>query len=356
MTDQVSALKKTKLADQKQSKRRSSDDISKYEKPLPYHLDDFMNVYLAAKANESEPKEDLIVEMATTVQQMIREHWVTSSKTRMAFQAMEKEVAFEEIAEKTMRLTKRNLATLDSKFIPELDEYCKTTYADLIEDMRVKIRAIMVALYATDEEIAGTESEIGNLGEVPVAYQHANLAVHRDILGRYLAEIKAKFPLIEFARQRELFIMHLVNWEASHKDQHKVQAKGKEDMMNWIAKFRISAITTIIASNKQLSQMVTAYEAETGNTFEMMGKRYTENFFDKQVAQIAKVKTNFSYFTLKILYFDNPRGGADCNIIVQKVLDPVIEECSREVGALDIPDPMEMPVFAAEVGFLFEYY
>jgi hypothetical protein len=135
---------------------KRGDNITKYEKPLPFNLDDFMDQHIIYESLEGWAR-PLVDEFGAAIQEKIRIHWNLSSKTRLLFSTMNPELIFEDENCKTMRLTKRNLATLDPKFQPELQQYVLSKMANMIEALRVQIRSCISASYTETFEVARME-------------------------------------------------------------------------------------------------------------------------------------------------------------------------------------------------------
>ena len=77
-------------------------------------------------------------------------------------------------------------------------------------------------------------------------------------------------------------------------------------------------------------------------------------YLERQRAQIALVKTNFSQMTADILFFALLGEEGTVSPIVVRVLDPILDPIVKQGSELHTPPVM--PVFAEEVGFFFNYY
>jgi len=337
-------------------RRPDPKDYTKWEKPLPFNLEDFMTQYNAWKLDgvtHPDWLQELVAKYEVGIKDMIRHHWKISSKTRKFFVAMNEASVWEDKAQKTMFVTRRNLATLDPNFIPELDNYILTNLTTLIEEIRAEVVAVLPSIYANETETADLTAKVA--GTSNTDYTFENYGKHLEFQVVYQDEFKAKFAPIEYLRQRELYIQNLVAWEQKTKTMATSPVKGSSNMMNWVAKFRLDASKILIKSNGVARKVVKEYEEQTGKTFTLLTTHtYIPEFVAPQEAQLARVKTNFSYLTADVLFFDNPGGGAEGAPICEKIIDPLLEGLV-ELGTPLIPPPA-MPTFSQEVGFHFDYY
>jgi hypothetical protein len=331
------------------NRRPSNEVITKYEKPLDFNFDDFMNQYLSETPLD-DWAQPLVDEFSEEILSRIRAHWPMSSKTRIAFANMTPEIVWEDFDTKTMHLTKRNMATLDPRFQQELQAYVLERMTGYIEREREMIRACLSATYAAQfrrdtalEAISGSDKD---------HYSFENYGKHLQLRGELVHDLKIKWATIEFARLREIWVLRLVGWEGSNKAISLDKAnKGTNNLTNWIAKFRIEGIRIFEESSDLLQQMMAKYEEASGSAFEVNDVAYLTKHLEPQRSRIARVKTNFAFFTADDLYFGDGAGS-----IVNRILDPCIAGFVEEADAEPLPPPLDMPEFAEEVGFQFEYH
>jgi len=327
---------------------------TKWEKPLPYNLEDFMNQCVAWKregVEHPEWKQKVVEELERDLTDMIRIHWKNSSKTRKLFIAMNKEEVWHDFKGLQMKLTKRNLATLDPNFQPEIQQHVLTVMTNLIETIRTEARTINEAVYPTDEDSAALLSKLeGNEQE---DYSFEKYGEHLEIQKQVHKELKDKFAAIEYLRKREQFVQKLVHFEQKHAN-FNPSAKGGKNLNNWLPKWRLEASKILIKSFELAEKVMKDYEDASGKDFLLFGKDYRNDFLLKQKGQLAKVKTNFRHITDKELFFDNPRGGAEGGPIAERILDSAITHIAAE-GTPEL-EPPAMPVHSDDVEFTFAYY
>jgi hypothetical protein len=336
-------------------KRPGPNDYTKWETPLPFNLEDFMNQYVAWKeqgVEHPEWKQNVVLRFEGELKGFIRQHWKESSKTRKKFVSMNPQTIWVDQDKLDMKLTKRNLATLDPDFIPSLDQHCLAVLTDYIETIRTEANAIMDGLYPTNAERADMETRTA--GTEHTDYTFENYGKHLKLQEELRFEVRAKFAVIEYTRQRELYVQNLVKWETDHKETATEPVKGEINMYNWIAKFRIDASNILAAANKHALELIKAYEQETGKEFQLYGQKYVKLFLEPQMAQASRVKTNFANMTADILFFDNPGDEAEGSPITTRILDPLVEPIVAT--GTPVQTPPKMPEYAKEVGFEFSYY
>lgn len=315
-----------------------------------------MNQYLPCKMQgvTHDPwKQEVVDKLAEEILGLIKDHWKASSKTRKLFIAMNKAEVWEDEKEHKMHLTKRNLATLDPKFIPDLQQHVLRELTSRIEVLRSEAAAIIQAIYPTEEEAQAPQSVL--LGTNDEDYSFDRYREHLDLQIQLRKEFQNKFAVIEALRQREIFVQRLVAFEQAHLNSTDL-GKGQKNLNRWLPTFRTSATKVLLKSNSDAHSWIKQYESSTGKTFLLKGIRYETEFLAKQEGQIARVKTNLRGLTADVLYFDNPEmlSESEGNTIVGTILDPVLQPLLA--GAVPVPDPPPMPEFSAELEFAFEYY
>jgi len=316
-----------------------------------------MNQYVGWREHgEEHPewKQTVVLRFEKEIKKFIHDHWVESSKTRLLFGSMNADVIWEDgdPGPKDMVLTKRNISTLDPNFIPFLDKHILSVFTSYMEEIRTEARAILKCIYASNDENTSYEARMA--GTEHTDYQFENFGKHLIIQQELRDEVKAKFAVIEYTRQRELYVQNLVHWEEAHKTLATEPVRGSNNLYNWVGKFRIDAVNILIKANEKALTMMKAYEDTTGKEYALYGQKYKKLFLDQQAQQIARVKTNFEYMTAEILFFDNPGDEAEGSPITQRVLDPIIAHIVQ--AGVPVVSPPPTPEFAEEVGFAFQYY
>jgi len=337
------------------SKRPDPKQYTKWEKPLPFHLEEFMDAYWEWKndgVQHPEWKQPKIEEFESDLHGFIKLHFKASSKTRLAFGNMTSAEVWQDEKNKIMHLTKRNLATLDPKFIPTLSDHIIGCLKEDIMVMRKEADAVLDAIYASEDErreVAAVTS-----GTDDLSFTLVTLGQHVEQKARLRKELGIKFAVIEFLRMREQFVQKLVHFEARFKGTAKTPSKGSNNVLIWLPKWRSDAAKHLLQSNDDATQMIETYFEQSGKAFMMNDRYYLPDFLEHQKAQVAKVKTNFAYITDEVLFFDNPAGGEEGGPIVPRVFD---EELLGSLLADGIPvrDNLPMPEFSDELLFTFEY-
>jgi hypothetical protein len=208
-------------------RRPDPKEYTKWETPLPFNLEDFMTQYNAWKLdNVTHPDwlQELVVKFELGIKDMIRHHWKISSKTRKFFVAMNDAAVWEDKATKTLFITKRNLATIYPNFIPEIDDYVRSHLTDLIEEIRAEVRAFLPSIYANETEIEELKARVAGTSDTDYTFE--NYGKHLVFQVEYQDEFKAKYAVIEYLRQRELYIQNLVAWEQNNKATASSSSKG----------------------------------------------------------------------------------------------------------------------------------
>jgi len=337
------------------TKRVSGIGITKYESPLAYNLND---IVLQLKLHEANPgktepwKKAYLDEMKTTLQEMIKSNYKASSKTRLAFNSMEPDIVWEDgdVKKCMMKLTQRNVATVDPAGQDELQAYCLSFVKTKLDVIKDQGRAILKACYASDEEAKEVEEVFGD--DTDEEYTLPHLGACLDLQEKLVAEFKLKFPVIESLRKREQWIQRLVKWEAEH-GKDAATNKDKKNLLTEHAKFRASAASIYEKYLKVASDVIAKYEAASESKFMVAGEEY-RSYLEIQQAQVARVKTNFAKLTNDHnLYFDHAGGRDEGSPIVGKICDPILEPLLE--GLAMEPD-VPFPDASDTCEFAFDYY
>jgi len=334
----------------KGGRRMSGEELTKYERPLPVNLDDFMDQYVSELPVE-DWAQPLVDEFAAEITQRIRDHWATSSKTRLLFSNMNPELIWEDFDTKTMRLTKRNLATLDPRFSPTLSKYVHDRFVSYIEPLRVTIRSCLRATLAPAAETDTFMREIS--GTTKTDYTFANYGRHLDLAHKISAEFQAKYAAVEYCRLREQFVLRMVEWETTHPSISVDKSiRGANDLNNWIPKMRNDVVTIFEESSTIMEVLIADYEDKTGRVFTLRDVPYITSHLIKQKGRMKKVKTNFRDFVVDDLFF----GGTLSSIGEPRELHASLQSLVDGSTAVPLPEPPRMPECADETGFSFDYF
>lgn len=343
-------------------RRPDPKQYTKWESQLPFNLEDFMNQYVAWKLDGvSHPqwKQNEVAFLEKSLHDMIRVHWKESSKTRKLFVAMNADHVWQDKQMLTMHLTKRNLATLDPKFIPVLDKFVLDHMTSLIETIRSEAQHILDATYANANERKMVETITA--GSDAETYNFNNYGRHLQMQADLRAEFKAKYGVLETLRQREIFVQKLVRFEELRREKANDNVKGRQNVNNWLPKFRSAAAKSLLDSNERAKVIMDEYTAKRGKTFLLLGENYFEEYLEKQKGEIARIVTNFSHFTENHLFLNKVAPGGrergdgrnKSHDVVDRVLHEDIEWLADDVH---VDEPIPMPEFADDLLFTFEYY
>ncbi len=74
-----------------------------------------------------------------------------------------------------------------------------------------------------------------------------------------------------------------------------------------------------------------------------------------QVSRTSAIKTNFSHFTKKDLFFVEGKGAGEEGKLLKRELGASVKVEVAGKDATSLPDPPPMPLYASEVMFAFDY-
>jgi len=317
------------------------------EKPLSPCVEDYLTQYTAEKGSLKPWAEQLVNTFTSEIKEKIRVHWKDSAKTRRMFTNFPVETVWEDEATKTMILNRRNFSLLEPTFLRSLEDYILNIMKNLEETSRDQIRKMVAASYCDEQETQQIEQLLAGTDDVHYSFETHTKTL--ELLDSWTTQLQCRFPVIEYGRTREQFMLQLIKWEEENKN--LVTAKGTSSILRWVPQFRNDVFRVLKESSATATKLVSEAESKLGKEIKFNGTPFSE-IFKKQDALISRSKTSFANFKRDSLYFLNESNDK----IRDKVLDPSINVFLNQNPVVTLPTPPPMPLHSVEVKFHFDYY
>lgn len=218
--------------------------------------------------------------------------------------------------------TKRNLAMLHPPVAARAEEFVISVLQTRCLAIQEEIQQILPVILASDDEY----KQVMHF-ERAADFFFDNVAEHLCEQEHWRTELRNRYPLIEFLRDRERVIDRLITFEEWKLDPAKYN--DRQTTMNFDAKFRSYAAGLLEKMNHEAVRRLTEYEEKQGRPLTVYGNPYWD-YLEASVSELAMVRTNFHTLTRDalILLFDIP----PVSVPIQQLLDRLLSGVTRGVG------------------------